>query len=180
MLILNGSPNKNGHTMRLAKDIFGNGGHNVLHLYDLDIKSCDDCKLCQKKIGCKYNQDDWPKLHDALQDEETLVLVSPIYFGTLTDKLLAALNRFQQVFAAKFTHKAETPGVKHLYLVTTCGADNSVMFEGVEITMTILKQLLSAKHMHVFSLANTDNENQAFKQERIETFQAIVKKDAEG
>ncbi len=177
MLILNGSPNKKGHSMTLAGEIFDVENANVLHLYDMEIASCDDCKACQHNIGCKFG-DDWVKIYEALQNEDTLVLVSPIYFGALTDTLLRALNRFQQVFAAKFTHKIKTPNVKNLYLVATCGADNSVMFEGVDITMTILKQLLNAENMHAFTLTNTDAAV-AVADETIAQFRKTVKKNAE-
>jgi len=154
-LILNGSPHQNSHTMQLTTALFGK--HPTIHVYDLDLKSCDDCKYCTHVAGCKFKKDDMTTVIEAINNADTLIIASPIYFGALSDQLLKVINRFQQFFSAKFNLNAPYPTVDKLYFVNTCGADNETMFDGARLTMNILASLTNAKTHKQFTLKNTDN-----------------------
>ncbi len=152
-MLINGSPNKNGFSMTLADAIFDE--NTVHHAYEMSIESCTDCGFCDKRPACIFD-DDMDAIISALHHDDTLILASPIYFGALSDKLLAILNRLQMLFKKKFTHKQEIPDIKRLYIVATCGAGNAVMFDGAHLTLTILKQLFNAETARLFTLKGTD------------------------
>ncbi len=154
MCILNGSPNKNGHSMRVAKALF----HDIdvlYHVYDLAIHPCDDCQVCHSTLHCKFD-DDMRMVLSRLQDCEHLVMVSPIYFGALSDQLLKLINRFQMLFETKFTHQKAIMSIPRITLVCTCGANDETMFVGAQRTLDILKTLFQAREVTMLGLKNTD------------------------
>lgn|GEM_PF-878859 len=153
-LIINGSPHKDSHTMTLATALFNTD--NIIHAYDKEVNSCDDCKYCNFKAGCKFKNDDMPFIIEKIHEADTLVIASPIYFGTLSDQTLKILNRFQQFFSAKFTLDGPYPKIKNLIMINTCGANNLTMFEGVKVTLNILKSLFDAERVEHITVANTD------------------------
>ncbi len=142
--------------MTLAEALFKDTSYITLHAYDLTIQSCDDCKVCHHKPTCKYNQDDLRVVLEHLEHCETLIIVSPVYFGAMSDKLLSIINRFQQLFEQKFTHKIKRPPLTNLYVVSTAGADNERMFEGIKLTTSILSSLFDAKIAKVFTFQGSD------------------------
>lgn len=128
---------------------------DVFHAYDLNIHPCDDCKVCQTKMTCPYNDDDFKKIDAVLRKSDTLILISPVYFGSFSDQLLKIINRFQQYFAQKFSHQKPLKNINHIYVVTTCGAANQNMFAGMKLSLKILESLFEAKG-HLFGFTNSD------------------------
>jgi len=154
-LLLNGSPNQNGHTLSLAKDIFTIEKKDILNAYDLNVNSCDDCKVCHHTLGCKFS-DDMELFLNRLKEATTLIIVSPIYFGGLTDQIMKVINRMQMVFERKFTHQTPFTTIQNLYTVSTCGVDKDKMFEGAKLTHQMLSSLLEAKNEQFIRFKGTD------------------------
>jgi len=177
-LILNGSPNENGYSMTLARALFDLDEGTRYNAYDLDVTSCDDCKVCSHKPTCKYNDDDLSLILKALAREKTLILISPVYFGAFSDKLLSIINRFQQLFDRKHKHGDPLTNIDTLYVVATSGADNPRMAEGIRLTTDILKSLFETKTTDIFFFPGTDGVKDAptrFKDE-LETMKKRIKK----
>lgn len=155
MIILNGSPNTPSHSMNLLKSHFEIKDAVIYNAYAMDVSPCDDCKLCMKKPRCKY-VDGMEAFKEALETHDTLVIVSPIHFGTLSVAALTVLSRLQELFNQKHTLKMPIPSLKSLHIVATAGADDPSMFEGINKTHTILKSLFSAKEGAIFTRSSTD------------------------
>ena len=155
-LLINGSPNKNGQSMNRAKALFDLTDTTLYHAYDLTVHSCDDCKGCHYKSHCKF-QDDMDDLFNALKQADTLIIVSPIYFGGMSDQVMRIINRFQMLYERKYTHHLPMTSLKALYTVTTCGAKNDTMFDGAKKTHAILTSLFDATHSNVFHFNGTDH-----------------------
>ncbi len=139
--------------MTVANAIFPNT--ITLHAYDLTIAACDDCKLCHHTLGCKYH-DDIDQVLKHFKPCDHLIIVSPIYFGALTDQLLKLFNRFQMLFEAKFTHQKPLFNISQLTLISTCAAKDDSMFAGATLTRDILASLFDSKQVHTLLLNNTD------------------------
>jgi len=160
ILILNGSPNKDSATMTISNDLIKKSKEEVIiiNTYDLNITSCDDCKYCSKKIGCKY-KDDMEKIDDLLFQTDTLILSSPIYFGAFSDTLLKVLNRFQRYYGQKYDLKDNnTPTVTNLITVTTQGSLRKEMFNGAKLTHSILTSLLKPTYNDLIQAKNSDKD----------------------
>ncbi|PAT02170.1 hypothetical protein CI105_02160 [Candidatus Izimaplasma bacterium ZiA1] len=142
ILIINGSPNKNSKTLKLAKS-FATKDYMIINAYEQLINSCDDCKFCETKDGCKFN-DDMNNIYNIINEVDTLIISSPIYFGSLSDKTMSIINRFQTYFSKKYQRKESVPTIKNLILVSTQGSYRKEFFNGPLQTMFILSKVFSS------------------------------------
>jgi multimeric flavodoxin WrbA len=99
ILILTGSPRKNGNSDMLA-DAFMKGaqemGHTVnkIEVAKLNISGCMACEMCWTKDGACVQCDDMTEIEPLLEIADVLVLVSPLYFFGISAQLKAAVDRF--------------------------------------------------------------------------------------
>ena len=99
ILVLNGSPRKNGNTSYLVealRSLVIDNGHEVevLHLNDYDIKPCQGCFWCYKGFPLKCVQDDiMNTLYPTVLDSDVLVFASPIYWFNYSAQLKLFIDR---------------------------------------------------------------------------------------
>lgn len=112
-LILNGSPRKEGDTVRLINKIIENlnGEYKIINAYDCGIQPCIDCRYCWKNTGCCVN-DGMQEIYEYIQECDNVLIASPIYFSELTGSLLNIGSRLQTYFCASFFRK-EKPILKN-------------------------------------------------------------------
>jgi multimeric flavodoxin WrbA len=164
--------------MQIVSRVFDAYTPHILHAYDTNVSSCDDCKVCHYKPSCKFN-DDMSLVYTALDDIDTLVIASPIYFGSLSDKIMSIINRFQPYFEKKFTHNISVPKIKNIYLISTCASKSTSMFNGPNISLKILSDLFNATNTHTLTFTNTDNIDDvvAENKDEIDSFTTMIKKE---
>lgn len=99
VVILNGSPRKNGNTSALVK-AFTRGaesaGHTVTEFFlgGMDIHGCKGCFGGHSSRECPcVQQDDMNKIYPAVKDSDVVVLASPLYYWTMSGQLRTALDR---------------------------------------------------------------------------------------
>ncbi|HIR51362.1 MAG TPA: flavodoxin family protein [Candidatus Avoscillospira avicola] len=99
IVILNGSPRKNGNTSALVK-AFREGaeraGHTVTEFF-LDHMNLHGCKGCfgghsNRDCPC-VQQDDMNRIYPAVRDCDVVVLASPLYYWNLSGQLRTAMDR---------------------------------------------------------------------------------------
>ncbi|MCH4889538.1 flavodoxin family protein [Acidaminobacter sp. JC074] len=98
ILVLSGSPRKNGHTMKFVNEIESNMNQfdfEYLHVYDLDIKPCIGCKACIKKdeMACPFKSDDVLPILEKLERADGLIFTSPTYSRTVSGQLKNFIDR---------------------------------------------------------------------------------------
>lgn len=142
--------------MRLAHELLDLSEARVYSAYDMDTRACTDCGRCKKQPGCIFDADDATRFTSALKDADTLVVVSPIHFGSLTSETVRILSRLQTLYNGKHTRKDEIPTLNTLKVIVSAGADNDKMFEGARLTFNILKRLFEAEKAEFITLGNTD------------------------
>lgn len=129
ILVLNGSPRRNGNTAQLIA-AFREGaesvGHNV-HVVDVCYKNIAGCLACEhchtKGNGTCIRKDDMQEIYKELKETEMLVLASPIYYHGISGQLKCTLDRF---YAVAYPHKPET--LKKVAMILSSGDPN--MYEG--------------------------------------------------
>ena len=98
VLILEGSARKNGNTVRLAAE-FANGatesGHTVTEIFlkNKTFGDCLGCGACQRNGGQCVQKDDMQEIYTALQENDVIVLASPVYFYTWTSLMKRMIDR---------------------------------------------------------------------------------------
>lgn len=102
ILILNGSPRKNGHTAALVKAFIEGAegaGHEVRHLYlnGMNIHGCLACEACSRNGGECVQQDDMDQVNEGYEWADVLVFASPEFWGTISGQLKTTIDRLYAI-----------------------------------------------------------------------------------
>ena len=110
IMILNGSPRKNGKTASLVKAFVEgakSAGHEVKEMYidGMNIASCKACEYCQNKgKGNCIQQDDMVQIYEGFGWADVIVFASPQYWGTISGQLKIVIDR---LYAPLFRYGSE-------------------------------------------------------------------------
>jgi len=99
VVIIFGSPRKNGNTMALVKETqrgLNDAGieSEIFYLNDIKARGCQGCYYCKKNdtdICCL--KDDMNKIHEAMKTSDGIIVASPIYFFDVTSQTRLWLDR---------------------------------------------------------------------------------------
>lgn len=98
VLIVKGSPRKNGNTSAMA-DAFAKGARengNIITevvLKGKTIGDCMGCGVCQANGGICVQKDDMTEIYEAMKKADVIVLASPVYFYTWTSLMKRMIDR---------------------------------------------------------------------------------------
>lgn len=141
LLILNGSPRKNGNTSivveLLKKELKKKYATEQLDLYPMQIKGCAHCDACKKNLikpGCVLRDEGitvLKKIHAA----DIIAFANPVYCWSFPGCTSAVLDRFYSMFKHNDSSLIKS---KKIIGVFTSGGDR---FEGMDLCVSGLKQL---------------------------------------
>lgn len=84
ILFINGSPNKNGNTAKLAKELLNGKDFQSLHLVDYKIYS----------YGQNFKDDQFDEVVNAMEKADTIIIGSPLYWHSMSGAIRNVLDRF--------------------------------------------------------------------------------------
>lgn len=119
ILFINGSPNKDGNTARLARELIGDRPYEQLNLAEYKVYG----------YGQSYGDDDFEDVLARIEAADTLVVGSPVYWHSLSGMLRNLLDRFYGP-----VREGSMSG-KTLYFVFQGGAPTREMLDWGEYTM---------------------------------------------
>ena len=102
ILILNGSPRKNGKTNSLVK-AFTEGAESVgnevqdLYLTGMNIHGCLACEACSRNGGKCAQRDDMDKISEAYEWADVVVFATPMMWGSFSGQLKTTIDRLYAV-----------------------------------------------------------------------------------
>jgi multimeric flavodoxin WrbA len=97
VLILNGSPRRDGSTAAVLKAVYA--GASVAHEVEwvdvnrIDLYPCVGCLKCRPDGECVLPEDDAHRLGRKIDAADVLVIGTPTYWGNMTGPLKALLDR---------------------------------------------------------------------------------------
>lgn len=102
-LVINGSPRPNGDTASLIRRLTEGlaGEYKEVAAYRCQISPCIDCRFCKDHSGCAI-QDEMQEIYSYIQECDSIVIASPIYFSEVTGRVLDVGIRLQTYFCARF------------------------------------------------------------------------------
>ena len=142
ILILNGSPRKNGKTASLVK-AFVEGAESVgnevreLYLQGMTRGGCLACEGCQRNGGTCEQKDDMQIVSEDFLWADVVVFASPQYWGTITGQLKIVIDR---LYAVLFS----SPKVKQFVVIMTARGN---MYEMTEDFFSIFTRFLDWKNL---------------------------------
>ena len=130
IVILSGSPRKNGNTDKMVAafvDGAESSGKSVVlfRVADMKISGCLGCNHCFMETGTCVQKDDMIQILDSIKQADALVLASPVYFWGVTAQLKLAIDRTYALLRAEAS-------IKRAALLLTCGSRigaTQLMFE---------------------------------------------------
>ena len=120
ILFINGSPNRDGNTAKLARGLIGARPYEQLNLAEHKVYG----------YGQSYGDDDFSEVLDKIRAADTLVVGSPVYWHNLSGMLRNLLDRFYGPVAER------SMGGKTLYFVFQGGTPTKEMLAWGEYTMS--------------------------------------------
>ena len=99
VLILNGSPRKNGATASLIKALIDGAkesGSEIKEDYitSMSIKPCIGCDSCMRTHkGCVQKDDDMAVIYEDMLWADIVVFASPVFWGTISGQLKVVFDR---------------------------------------------------------------------------------------
>lgn len=84
ILFINGSPNKNGNTAKLAAGLFAGKTYDTLHLADYKLYS----------YGQQFEDDQFREIVDRMMEAENIVIGSPVYWHNMSGAVRNLIDRF--------------------------------------------------------------------------------------
>ncbi len=125
VLLINGSPRKNGNTFtaltEIAHQLNKNGiDTEIVQLGNKPVRGCICCGQCMVKGNgrCAFDDDVCNSITERFDDIDALVLGSPVYYGQPNGALLAVMQR--ALFAA--SRKLENKPVANVAICRRGGA----------------------------------------------------------
>jgi len=142
VLMINGSPNEKGCTYtalsEVAETLNACGIEtDILQIGKQAIRGCVDCRGCQGKERCVFNDDVVNKWLDKMEQADGLIIGSPVYFASPNGNLLSLLDRF--FFAGRcFAHKPAAAVV-------------SARRAGTTASLEVIEKYFTIRHMPIVS-----------------------------
>lgn len=84
ILFINGSPNKDGKTVGLARELLEKRNYETLNLVNYKIYS----------YGQKFEDDQFSKIVDKIREAQVIVIGSPVYWHNMSGAVRTVLDRF--------------------------------------------------------------------------------------
>jgi len=110
VLLINGSPNKNGCTYTALSEVAGQLEAQgiktqVFNIGTKAIRGCTDCSSCEETGYCVYADDGVNECIDLIRNADGVIIGSPVYYASPNGALIALLDRLFYAGGDKFAYK---------------------------------------------------------------------------
>ena len=130
ILFVNGSPNRQGHTAEMAKQLLAGREYETLNLIDYKIYP----------LGQSFADDQFEVVIQKMLEADVLVMGSPVYWHSMTGQFRTLLDR---IYDSPWKHRL---GGKDLYFLFQGAAPEKWMLEAGEYTMKRFAGLYGMKY----------------------------------
>ena len=131
ILFINGSPNKEGNTAKLAGKLLAGKEYKLLHLVDYKLYS----------YGQKFEDDQFAEVVDEMKKAEVIVSGSPVYWHNMSGSVRNLLDRFYGPVS-----QGDLSGRKFVFLFQ--GASPKMwMLENAEYTMSRFARMYGMEYV---------------------------------
>lgn len=187
IIIINGSPRKNKNCSKIIKDIIekfegNNIEYQVLNIYDMEIDYCNACGFCDKKGYCRI-KDDMTPIYKDFDNAKGTIVVSPIYFRSISTKLKTLVDRTQAIYSSKYIFKQPCIDTKKersgMFIAIGGEPPHEIQFLGAQLVMDIFFKCINTKLNYNLYMSNSDDvsydQNEEFKDNLINTLGNYIK-----
>jgi multimeric flavodoxin WrbA len=179
LLVVLGSPRRGGNSetiaRKIADQVVEDGGTvDYIRLNDLTIRPCQGCGGCEKKGSCVI-KDDMTDIYRAVDEADRILLVSPVYFYSLSAQCKIFGDRLQARWSRKYVLKErfrENEGRKG-YLVSTSATVGAKIFDCSILTARYIFDAIDLEYGGEFLVKGVD-ERKAIQEKQDELDKAAA------
>ncbi|NLT39999.1 MAG: flavodoxin family protein [Clostridiales bacterium] len=170
VIIVSGSPKSEGLSCSCVEaartGVLEAGAEcEVIKLHNYKLSRCAVCDdgwgICQKEHKCAFGIDGFSAIQDKLSGAEALVLVSPVYWGDITEDMKAFFDRYRRC-EATLAEKGGIAGKSVLIIAAPGGSGN-----GLISCLEQMDRLCSHLRAKVFDFVGVNRRNREYKLEAI-------------
>lgn len=178
VLVISGSPRKNGNTASLINQFIEGVKTNTEHVeqinaHTIDLKYCTGCLRCNIIKRCSISNDEWPDLSQKIIEADVLVFGSPVYFHHVSAQMKKIIDRFRSFVHVQITkdgliHTPHQIWKKDFVLLLPLGSSSDEDAQPIIDLFNYLIQMLGdSNKLHVLTgirLAVTQHVNKTAKE----------------
>lgn len=143
ILVLTGSPRKNGNSDKLAEAFIAGArkaGHTTVKYTTADksIKGCIDCQTCFKKGSACSISDDFKDFAPLLEQADMIVFATPMYWFSFPVQLKAAIDKFYSYLISQRPLK-----IKECAMLVTGGVQEEAKFDGIVKSYQLIAEFMN-------------------------------------
>ena len=168
ILILTGSPRKNGNSDLLA-DAFIKGletnSHAVVkfEVGKKKIRGCIACQKCYSKgQACVFN-DDFNELAPLMENADMIVLATPLYWFTFPAQIKAAFDKLYALLIGKRDVK-----IRESMMFVCAETDDMTDFDGIVRTYELINRYMKWEDRGMLLIPNVNDVGDIFKTDALE------------
>lgn len=174
IVVLSGSPRKNGNTELLVKAFAESAEKEhqveILSVTELDIKPCIGCNSCfEREDNDCFQHDDMVKVYEKLMDADILVTASPVYFYGISSQLKAVIDRLH-------TPKRNSFGIKKLALILVGAAELPELFDSIIMQYRLTLEFFGLKDAGMVLVRGAKNKGDVIGTDGIEQVRLLGEK----
>lgn len=178
-MIVLGSPRVSGNSETLARAVAqsleaAGGTVEYVRLNKLEIRPCQGCGGCDKSGICVL-KDDMTPLYEQIDKADRLILVSPIYFYSISAQSKIFIDRIQARWSRRYNLKQrfrQGEG-RRGYLIATAATAGKKLFESGELIMRYMLDALDMAYGESLLVDGVD-ERSAVKQRQEHVDKALA------
>ena len=91
IIFMNGSPNKNGNTVRIGEELLKDNSYDILHMVDYRVD----------QYGSVTENDEIVKIFKQLEDKDIILIGTPVYWYTVGGILKTFIDRLYMLPEAR-------------------------------------------------------------------------------
>ncbi|MBN1527322.1 MAG: flavodoxin family protein [Candidatus Omnitrophica bacterium] len=150
VLAISGTPKKGGLTdLLLDRALEGAAAAGAetekIVLNDLVFRPCIDCGGCDKAGICVL-EDDLKPVYGKLQAADSIIMASPVFFGTLSAQLKMMIDRMQALWVLKYVLKKAPARKRKGAFLCVGGMDTAEYFESAKKIIKIVFAVLNIEY----------------------------------
>jgi NAD(P)H-dependent FMN reductase len=171
VLVLFGSPKKNGHTRTIVDSFIKarNIEAEFIFVNSLNIKGCQGCLYCQSHNGECKPKDDMTDLYSKIRNAKKIIMAFPVYYGSIPGEYKCMIDRIYAVSSIRTVDGKNVYGsiwkeTREVFLIASHGNSIPQVKDSVERivkyfcvdTNSVLKGIYFSKPMDTNDVKNED------------------------
>ena len=187
ILIINGSPRRNKNCGKILENITkkfdeNNIKYEVVNIYKMNIDYCTACGYCERTGKCVI-KDDMTPLYTDFDNSKGTIVVSPMFFQSISTKVKTLVDRTQVFYSSKYILKKPSIDTKKerrgMFIAVGGQPKYENQFLGGQLVMDLFFKCINTKLIDNIYMSNSDevsyDENKEFQVELNKAIDNYIK-----